>query len=131
MKTLVVEDELTSRLLIQGILARFGECHVAINGKEGVEAFRLALKNAAPYDLICMDIQLPKMNGVEAVRRIRELETADGVLSTNGVKIMMTTAMDEPREVVQSFDALCDGYFVKPILAAELLDELRKLNLID
>ena len=42
MRTLIVEDDFTSRLLLQTVLSRYGECHVAINGKEAVEAFRMS-----------------------------------------------------------------------------------------
>jgi two-component system chemotaxis response regulator CheY len=67
---------------------------------------------------------------VEAANRIRKLETEDGVLSTNGVKILMVTTVDDPKDVVGSFHALCDAYLIKPIDKASLLDELRRLSLI-
>ena len=59
MRTLIVEDDFTSRLLLQTILAKYGECHIAINGKEAVDAFRLSKQNRNSYDLICMDIMMP------------------------------------------------------------------------
>ncbi|MGA2890063.1 MAG: response regulator [Terracidiphilus sp.] len=130
MKTLVVEDEFTSRILLQNLLAHYGECHIAVDGQEAVEAFRMALAAAAPYDLICMDIKMPGMNGIEAVRQIRAMETEDGVLSTNGVKIIMQTSVDEPKKVVGSFHALCDAYLVKPIDKVSLLAEIRGMGLI-
>jgi two-component system chemotaxis response regulator CheY len=92
MKTLIVEDELTSRILMQNLLAHYGECHIAVDGEEAVEAFRLALADAAAYDLICMDIKMPKISGVEAVSRIRALKTEDDVLSTFGAKVLMVTS---------------------------------------
>ena len=130
MKTLIVEDELTSRLMLQHFLYQKGECHVAINGEEAVEAYRNSLNSGAPYELICMDIQMPGCNGVEAVKKIRAIEEADGVLSSNGVKILMTTAAEDPKDVIQSFNALCDDYLIKPIQAATLLDKLRSIDLI-
>ena len=42
MRTLIVEDDFTSRLLLQSFLSQYGECHIAVNGKEAVEAFRAA-----------------------------------------------------------------------------------------
>jgi two-component system chemotaxis response regulator CheY len=129
-KTLVVEDELTSRILLQNLLSRYGKCHIAVNGEEAVEAFRMALADAAPYDLICMDIRMPGIDGVEAARQIRAIETSDGVLSSYGTKIIMQTSVDDPKEIVQSFRALCDAYLIKPVSAARLIGELHKLTLI-
>jgi CheY-like chemotaxis protein len=58
---------------------------------------------------------------------IRKLETGDGVLSTNGVKILMVTTIDDAKEVVGSFHALCDAYLVKPIDKSRLLEEIRRM----
>jgi two-component system chemotaxis response regulator CheY len=130
LKMLVVEDELTSRLVLQDLLSKYGECHVAVTGEEAVKAFRMALADAAPYELICMDIRMPGMDGVEAVSQIRAVETDDGVLSSNGVKIIMQTGVEEPKDVVASYHALCDAYLVKPIKKSSLLDALSKMGLI-
>jgi two-component system, chemotaxis family, chemotaxis protein CheY len=130
MHTLIVEDDFTSRLLLQSFLSRYGECHIAANGKEAVEAFRTALENRQPYDLICMDIMMPEMDGQTAVREIRAVEEAGGTLSTNGVKIIMTTALDDVKNVVESFQALCDAYLFKPIDSEMLLVRIRELDLV-
>ena len=130
MKTLVVEDELTSRLTLQTVLSSYGVCHSAVDGEEAVEAFRMAVDCGQLYDLICMDIKMPGMSGVEAVRQIRGIEERNGVLSSNGAKIVMVTAVETPQGVVQSFNALCDEYLVKPIDAGKLLEMLRLMGMI-
>ena len=81
MKTLIVEDDFTSRLLMQSVLSRYGECHIATNGKEAVDACRTSRMKGFPYDLICMDILMPEMNGQEAVRQVREQEASLGISS--------------------------------------------------
>ncbi|MGD0363226.1 MAG: response regulator [Bryobacteraceae bacterium] len=131
MKTLIAEDDLTSRLVLQTFLARYGECHIAVNGWEAVEAFRLALEAGQPYDLICMDIMMPKMDGREAVSHVRAMEEARGIHSTSGVKIIMTTAVTEVQEVAQCFHALCDDYLVKPIDLAKLLKHVVSYRLVE
>ena len=131
MKSLVVEDDFTNRLFLQTFLLRYGECHMAVNGKEALEAVRLAFEGGYPYDLICMDIMMPEMDGQEAVERVRLLEEARGVLSTSGVKIVMTTAVTEMKEVFRSFRALCDAYLVKPIDTAELVGLLQSFGLVE
>lgn len=130
MKTLVVEDDFTSRLLIQEILKGYGTVHAAANGKEALRAVRLSLEGQEPYDLICMDIMMPEMDGQEALRLIRELEESMGIVSSSGSKIIMVTALGDLKNVGDAYANLCDAYLLKPIKKALLLEELRKLGLI-
>ena len=130
MKSLVVEDEFTSRVLLQSILSRYGECHIAVNGKEAVSAFLIARNEGHPYDLICMDIRMPEMNGQEALNEIRTHEKAAGISSSEGVKIVMTTGVDDPKNVMAAFHKLCDAYLVKPIDKAKVLDCIEELRVI-
>jgi two-component system, chemotaxis family, chemotaxis protein CheY len=130
MKTLIVEDDFTSRLLLQELLKSYGPSHIAVNGKEAVDAVRAALAANEPYNLICLDIMMPEMDGQEALRQIREQEEARGIPSTHGAKIVMTTALSDIKNVIAAYKSLCDAYLTKPIQKAKLLEELRKLGLI-
>jgi two-component system chemotaxis response regulator CheY len=130
MHTLIVEDDLTSRILLQAYLSQFGECHAAVTGIEAIEAFGTAIEHGRPYDLICMDIMMPEMSGHAALARIRELEEAAGVLWKNHVKIVMTTALDDVKQVMASFHELCDAYLTKPIDTGALREQLRTLGLV-
>ncbi len=121
LRLLLVEDDFASRLVLQTFLTRYGECQIAVNGKEAVEAFRLAMERGQKYDLICMDIMMPEMDGREAVRQIRGIEEAHGVISTYGAKIVMTTAVDDVKDVIRCFRELCDAYLIKPIDLTRLL----------
>ena len=130
LRMLLVEDDFASRLLLQTFLSRYGECHIAVNGREAVEAFRSALERGQRYDLICMDIMMPEMDGREAVRQVRAMEEAHGILSTYGAKIIMTTAVDDIKEVIRCFQELCDAYLVKPIDLAKLLSHMKSYQLV-
>jgi two-component system chemotaxis response regulator CheY len=130
MKTLIVEDDFTSRLLLQTFLSRYGECHIAVNGKEAVQAFRAALEGGTKYDLICMDIMMPEMDGREAVRQIRNLEESLEIRSSSGAKIIMTTALNDIKQVARCFEELCDAYLMKPINLAELLKHVKSYHLV-
>ena len=91
--------------------------HVAVNGREAVTAVRNGLEHGQKYDLICMDIMMPEMDGREAVRQIRRsLEEEYANRSSSGAKIIMTTAVDDIKEVIGCFHELCDAYLTKPVL---------------
>ena len=129
MKILIVEDDLVSRLVMQEFLADFGVAHVAVNGREAVDGVRASLKTNQHYDLICMDIMMPDVDGHQALKEIRALE-ARGIFSTDGAKILMITALDDLQNKIDAFSSLCDGYLTKPIHKEQLLDELRGFKLI-
>jgi two-component system, chemotaxis family, chemotaxis protein CheY len=130
LKTLIVEDDFTNRLLLQELLKVYGTSHIAVNGKEAVDAVRIALEADEPYDLICLDIMMPEMDGQTALKEIRAMEEAKGILSSNGAKIVMTTALSDIKNLTFAFGSLCDAYLVKPIDKSRLMEELRKLELI-
>jgi len=130
LRILLAEDDFACRLLLQTFLSRYGECHAAVNGKEAVDAFRAAMEREEPYDLICMDIMMPEMDGREAIRQIRATEEAYGILSTSGAKVIMTTTVEDVKEVILCFKELCDAYLMKPIDLAELLGQMRLYQLI-
>ena len=128
MKTLIVEDDFTSRLLLQELLKHYGPCHIAVNGKEAVTAVDSAREENMPYDLICMDIMMPEMDGQEALRRIREQEETHGIDPKSGAKIIMTTALGDMKNVFEAYRGLCDGYVTKPIQKNKLIETLNKLD---
>jgi len=129
-RILIVEDDLACRLLLKTFLARYGECHVALNGREAVEAFRTAFTSGSSYDLICMDIMMPEMDGREAVRQIRAFEEGRGIRSPHGATIFMTTTVQEIREVFQCFRELCDAYLLKPVDLGQLLSKMKFFELV-
>lgn len=130
MKSLVVEDEFTSRLVLQTILGEYGEVHIASNGKEAVEAVHLSHKDGVPYNLIALDIMMPEMNGTEALKKIREIEEIFKLAPGEGAKIIMTTSLGDGKSIMEAFKDQCDGYLVKPIEKAKLLKYLQEFKLI-
>jgi len=130
LKVLVVEDDFTSRVLLQSLLLEFGTPHVAVDGIEAIQAFCSARQSGKPYDLVCMDVRLPEMNGMEALERIRMIEKQEGIQPSNAVKIFMTTGVRDLKTVSSSFNALCDAYLTKPLDASDMIAELRQHGLI-
>ena len=130
MKSLIVEDDFTSRLLLQEYLKVYGIPHIAVNGREAVEAVRLALEARDHYNLICLDIMMPEMDGQQALREIRALEEASGVAPATAAKIVMTTTLGDHDNVAQAVHSKCNGFLVKPIERRKLVRELLRLDLI-
>jgi two-component system, chemotaxis family, chemotaxis protein CheY len=128
MKTLIAEDDLTSRLLLHGLLKRYGQCDVVTNGRRALEAVSASLQTNALYDLICLDIMMPEMDGRQALKEIRLIESRDGRPSA---KVLMTTALRDKDNVLGSFREQADGYLIKPIQKAKLLEYLRSFELDD
>lgn len=129
MKILVVDDDFTSRYLLHELLKGYGHVYIAVDGEEAVTAFGDALSNKEPFDLVCLDIMMPKMNGQTALIKIREKETDQGILSTEGAKIIMTTALHDIYNLSKSFGNLVDGYMSKPIYGNKLTELLDSLNI--
>lgn len=131
MKILIVEDDFISRLVLQKILSPYGACDIAVNGREAVTAFTLALEEGNSYDLICLDIMMPEMDGKDALKIIREKERQKNIAPGNETKIIMTTALDTPKDVVDAFyQGGCTSYMVKPIERKKLLDLIKEYGLI-
>lgn len=130
MKSLIVEDDFAARRLMQIYLASYGECSIAINGVEAVNAVKLAIEENAPYDLICLDIMMPIMDGMEALAKIREIEKENGIEGLDVAKVIMTTAKNLSSDVLGAFNASCESYLVKPIKKNTLLAEIEKMNLL-
>ncbi len=129
-KCLIVEDDFTSRTILQKLLSDYAECHIAVNGKEAVAAFKAALDSGQPYDLVCLDIMMPEKDGQDALKQMRQLEEDSGTLSTQGARIVMTTALNDMKNVKHAYHSLCDGYLVKPISKAKLIEEMQKLAVL-
>lgn len=131
MRFLIVEDDFTSRKFLQSILSPYGDTDIAVNGREAVEAFEASLANGASYDLICLDIMMPEMNGQEALRRIRALEKSKGMSAANEVKIVMTTALDDPKNVVEAYyKGGATSYVPKPIDKQLFIQLLKNLDVL-
>ena len=112
------------------LLRDYAKCDVAANGIEAVQAYRSAWADEQPYDLICMDIMMPEMDGREALAEIRKIERAEGLSGDKVVKIIMTTAIDSASSVMDAFQSGCQGYLVKPIVKTDLARMLESLGLI-
>ncbi|TVR70208.1 MAG: response regulator [Spirochaetaceae bacterium] len=130
MRVLIVEDDFGSRRYLQVLLRDSSEVDVVVDGEEAVEAFRLAWEDKQPYELILMDIMMPNKDGHEALQEIRGIEGTIGVHRNDRVRVIMTTALEDPRNVVDAYHrGEADAYLVKPIEQEKLFSTIRSLGL--
>ena len=130
LRVLIVEDDYASQLVIKKYLDEWGRCDIANDGREGIIQFMLAHEEKKPYDLVCLDIMMPFIDGRKLLRLIRKVESDFEIYGLEGVKIVMTTALGDKRNIIESFNEGCEGYLTKPIVREPLEALLRKLGLI-
>lgn len=130
-KTLIVEDDFVSRQLIKAFLDPLGNCDIVVDGSEAVQAFRTSLEDGNCYDLICLDIMMPDVGGHEALKQIRDIEKDRGVNEPDQVKIIMLSALDDPKNIFKAYyKGGADAYLVKPVDKNELHEEIRSLGFL-
>lgn len=114
---LLVDDSATSRMKSRMIFANMSqyEFFSACDGKEGVE---MALERKP--DLILMDVEMPRMNGIEACRALRENA------ATRRTPIVLLTMRSEDTAVKEGFDSGCTEYMFKPVNAQKLIAVLKR-----
>jgi two-component system chemotaxis response regulator CheY len=129
MRILLVEDDYASRLMMGKYLEPFGEIDIAKEGSSAVHLFREAVDQGRQYQLVLLDIMLPELDGQEVLREFRSIEKEYGIKPVNMVKVIMTTALGDPKNVVRAFnEGRADSYLVKPIEKRKLLEEIEKLG---
>ncbi len=130
MKSLVVDDDYITSMVLQEIMLAYGNSDVAQNGEEAIRWFSKALEAKEPYEVIILDIMMPEMDGMETLERIRNLESKFGFEGKDRCKIVMCTALDDYDTVMKSFQNQCDAYLVKPISKDKVNEILYNLELI-
>jgi len=130
MKILLAEDDFVTRKFMTGFLSKYGECDVTVDGMEAVDAFMMALEDDDPYDLVCLDIMMPVMDGYQALMGIRNLEKERNIPADKAAKVIMTTALNEEKNVKMAFELGCTVYSGKPIDQDRFEQAIKKLGLV-
>ncbi|MBF0405303.1 MAG: response regulator [Nitrospirae bacterium] len=133
MRILIADDDPNNRTVLQGMLTSYGDCDVVVTGKEAYEAFVMAHEEKQPYDLICLDIMMPVMDGNEALMKMREYEQKMGLtMPSQEAKIVMTTALDHPKDIIKAFyKGGCTAYLTKPITKKALVEQLKDIGVLN
>lgn len=130
MRILIAEDDYVSRKFLMKFLSQYGSCDLTVDGMEAIEVFLMELEEGNYYDLICLDIMMPKVDGIKVLNTIRKLEEERSIPKENRAKIIMTSALNATDGVNNSFKLGSEAYAVKPIDTDKLVDVLIRLGLI-
>lgn len=116
-KILIVDDSRTSRKMLRGILEADGHEIIdeAVNGQEGVQKYQ-----ASKPDLVTMDITMPVVDGVEALKMIKALDST--------AKVIMVTAAGQKNKMIDCIKAGADEFLTKPFDQQEIVNIVSKLT---
>ncbi len=129
MRVLIVDDDFYCRNMLHEIMKPYAQCDIAVNGEEAVFAFKKGLEDDNAYDLVCLDLVMPEMDGQQALREMRSIEKDFSVDEDSGVKVIVTTMLDDRKETHDAFFlGGATSYLVKPIEEDKLLKELDNLG---
>jgi two-component system chemotaxis response regulator CheY len=131
MRILIAEDDYVSRKFLYKFLSTFGECDVTVDGMEAIEVFLSALESGNYYDLVCLDIMMPEVDGIKALKTIRLLEEERSISKDKRAKVIMTTALNDPDGIFKTYELGSEAYAVKPIDTVKLVEVMTKLGLIE
>jgi len=131
MRILIAEDDYVSRTFLYKFLSKYGDCDITVDGIEALEVFIMSLEENNYYDLVCLDIMMPEVDGINVLKTIRILEEERNVPEDKRCKVIMTTALNSTEKVQATFDIGAQGFAVKPIDIDKFIEVLRKLKLIE
>lgn len=114
-RILVVDDVPVAQELLAGLLNDLGDVDCADDATGALDLVGRARQEQHPYDLVCIDIGLPDLDGLELLRRIRATEGTAG-----RAKVLIVTASDNNRDVLTAFRDQADAYLQKPFAKGDL-----------
>ena len=129
MRILIVEDDFLSRRILEEMLNSYGACDCVASGDEAIIAVRDGWRRKKPYDLICLDIRMPGLDGHEVLKIIREQEEDKGICGLDMVPIIMVSTLHDAQNILAAFhNGLCDVYLIKPVDPAKLKQKMSELG---
>ncbi|MBX7144380.1 MAG: response regulator [Oligoflexia bacterium] len=131
MRILVVEDEKSSSKLLGEVLKPYGTVVASDTSEDGFELFMTALEAGEPFDVICLDVGLPGLDGIELLDEIRNIEEEKGIIGEAGSKIFVISGACDLNTFADASEAGCTTFLCKPINTQKLLSELRRFKLVE
>ncbi|SFT85853.1 two-component system, chemotaxis family, response regulator CheY [Selenomonas sp. GACV-9] len=129
MKILIADDDRRNRMALEEFMKAYGSCDLAADGMETIDHVLESVEKRDPYDLLCLDIMMPKVDGLKVLKVVRGLEEQYRIPEARRAKILMVTAIADVNVVDQAFQLGCDAYASKPLHTEKMLKVMADLGL--
>ncbi len=120
--------------MMKNMLTEYGikDITKAINGQVAVEEFEAALQSGTPFSLVFLDIVMPVMDGQEALKKMRAIESQAGITGDGKATIIMATSLNSTSDMMDAIiEGDCSDYLIKPFDPEDLLGMLVKYDFVD
>ena len=123
------DDQACAQALIMH-LSLLGDIDVAGTGAEAIARVSAGLEEQKPYGLIFLDILMPDGDGQEVLRHLREQESARGFHGRHSARVVMTSCVEDRKQVLKAFRGQAEAYLLKPVAVSKLREVLRDIGVL-
>lgn len=128
MKVLIVEDDLSSFVYLEKLLPEGTESVRAADGEQALTLFKESIKSGSKFDVVFVDLLLPKIDGHEVLLNIREFEEQSEIKDSDSTPLVVVTSVDDPESLSFAKIAGCVDYLQKPIVKQAVNDVLERIS---
>ena len=128
MKFLIADAGFDSRKESQTLLSKYGECDVAINGLEALNAFVRAHNEKDPYHLIFLDIEMPGLDGHQIMKKIKQWEKSKAISPAGGVKVILLSTGPPPKAITALLEPDHETCMEKPVTRERLAKAFQQIH---
>ncbi len=128
LRFLIVEDDPVYQTMLEAFLEAYGTSKIVESGEEGIASFESAINDGKHFNMVCLDIKLPGIDGLRVLSKMRVMEA--GAKLPEKTKIMILTASEETAHMMEAFSNEADAYLQKPIQRGDLVEQLILMGLI-
>lgn len=130
MRILVADDDRLNRGLLVEFLSEYGDCDEVGDGVAAMGAYGEAIEEGRPYELLCLDIMMPQLDGLGVLRQVQEVYAEFGEERAGAPpKVIMMTAVEDMEYINAAFELGCDAYASKPIDMEKIREVMQNLGL--
>jgi two-component system chemotaxis response regulator CheY len=130
MRVLIVDKEKESVALLWSNLTALGDLTVVNDGETAYNAFCAAIDDGKPFDLVCLDTNLPQVDGIDLLAGLRQYEESQGIVAKAGAKILVTTQVCSIDNYYAASSAGCTTFLCKPLDWDKIARELSRLGVL-